>query len=151
MAKLRRILSGAAAKASGSEYVDYREAVTALRCVAMGFFWTFDNLNYLTVTETVNFGVPRAQKGFSRSWSVGSALLILLGMDALRRVSYALLRSTSVAQVIRFTMWRGRSFTCWNHVEHYSSVRPGQCAAQANVDKRRKRERSRYLGEVQSI
>ena len=52
----------------------------------MSDFWTFDNLNYLTTTETVKFGVARATKGFSRSWSVSSALYILLGIDALRKV-----------------------------------------------------------------
>eukprot|EP00903_Cladosiphon_okamuranus_P010800 g10203.t1 len=91
--KLRQILRAAGNKAdstggggtSAASYLGYAEALMAFRCLAMGAFWTFDNLNYLTTTDTVNFGVARATKGFSRSWSVSSALYILLGIDALRK------------------------------------------------------------------
>lgn len=52
----------------------------------MGCFWTFDNLSYLSTTETVSFGVARATRLFARAWSVGSVLLALLGLEALRKV-----------------------------------------------------------------
>ncbi|CAN0239069.1 unnamed protein product, partial [Hapterophycus canaliculatus] len=93
--KLRHILLAASASgSSGSSTNDgkrgvgplllgYTEALMSARCLAMGAFWTFDNLNYLTVTETVSFGVARATRGFSRSWSVASVLCILLGIDSL--------------------------------------------------------------------
>ncbi|CAM9398008.1 unnamed protein product [Scytosiphon promiscuus] len=95
--KLRQILlaaasasgssSGAGAEASGAGalVLGYTESLMSARCLAMGAFWMFDNLNYLTVTETVNFGVARATRGFSRAWSVSSALFILLGIDSLRK------------------------------------------------------------------
>lgn len=69
-----------------ASFLGYAEALMSLRCLAMGAFWTFDNLNYLTTTDVVGFGVARATRGFSRSWSVSSALYILLGIDALRKV-----------------------------------------------------------------
>ncbi|CAN0292404.1 unnamed protein product [Pylaiella littoralis] len=88
--KLQKILrtAGKNQTASGSRgtgFLGYTEALMSLRCLVMGAFWTFDNLNYLTLTDTVNFGVARATKGFSRSWSVASALYILLGIDSLRK------------------------------------------------------------------
>ncbi|CAM9588842.1 unnamed protein product [Choristocarpus tenellus] len=67
--------------------VAYHEALLALRSVAMGFFWTYDNLNYLTTTKIVDFGNERALRGFSRSWSVGSALSVLLGVSSLRKTN----------------------------------------------------------------
>eukprot|EP00752_Nemacystus_decipiens_P006732 g6053.t2 len=81
--KLRQILRTAGG--SKADFLGYKEALASLRCLAMGTFWTFDNLNYLTTAEMVNFGVVRATKGFSRAWSVSSALYILLGVDAVRK------------------------------------------------------------------
>lgn len=91
--KLQKILrtAGKNQTASGSRgtgFLGYTEALMSLRCLVMGAFWTFDNLNYLTLTDTVKFGVARATKGFSRSWSVASALYILLGIDSLRKVRF---------------------------------------------------------------
>ena len=92
--KLRQILRAVGSKADSADgartsgLLGYTEALTSLRCLAMGAFWTFDNLNYLTTTDTVKFGVARATKGFSRSWSVSSALYILLGIDSLRKVGW---------------------------------------------------------------
>lgn len=94
MAKLRQILRGAAGnRAAGGcgsaekkSFLGYTDILMSLRCLAMGAFWTFDNLNYLTTTDTVGFGVERATRGLSRSWSVSSALYILLGIDSLRKV-----------------------------------------------------------------
>ncbi|CAM9923660.1 unnamed protein product [Phaeothamnion confervicola] len=54
----------------------------ALRAIAMGCFWSFDNLNYLTTTQTVAFGNDRALRGFSRSWFVGSAIMLVLGAQS---------------------------------------------------------------------
>lgn len=82
--KLRRILYDEKYRQGGA--LAYGEALQAARSVAMGCFWTFDNLIYLSTTETVNFGVGRATRLFSRAWSIGSALLILLGVEALRQV-----------------------------------------------------------------
>lgn len=91
--KLRQVLrtAGKNQTASGSRgagFLGYTEALMSIRCLFMAAFWTFDNLNYLTLTDTVNFGVARATKGFSRSWSVASALYILLGIDSLRKVRF---------------------------------------------------------------
>ncbi|CAM9626655.1 unnamed protein product [Ascophyllum nodosum] len=80
--KLRQIFREASVKGTG--FLDYGEALNAARCLVMGCFWTFDNLAYLTTTQTVNFGAERAQKGFSRSYTVSSALYILLGIESLR-------------------------------------------------------------------
>ena len=84
--KLRQIFREASVKGTG--FLDYGEALNAARCLVMGCFWTFDNLAYLTTTQTVNFGAERAQKGFSRSYTVSSALYILLGIESLRLVRY---------------------------------------------------------------
>lgn len=96
--KLRQILRAAGSKSDSTGecrgrrtpagFLGYTEILMSFRCLAMGAFWTYDNLNYLTTTDTVNFGVARAQRGFSRSWSVSSALFILLGIDALRKVCW---------------------------------------------------------------
>ncbi|CAM9386392.1 unnamed protein product [Ectocarpus sp. 4 AP-2014] len=85
--KLRQILrtAGGNGGSSRTAFLGYAETLMSVRCLAMGAFWTFDNLNYLTITETVNFGVARATRGFSRSWSVSSALAIMLGIDSLRK------------------------------------------------------------------
>ncbi|CAM9194547.1 unnamed protein product [Discosporangium mesarthrocarpum] len=80
--KLKKALMAGRVGGSG---LAYHEALQAVRSIAMGFFWTFDNLNYLTTTDTIQFGNARALRGFSRSWSVGSALLVLLGVSTLRR------------------------------------------------------------------
>lgn len=78
--KLRTILRNARGRR-----LQYNEALLAARCLAMGCFWTFDNLSYLSTTETVSFGVARATRLFARAWSVGSVLLALLGLEALRK------------------------------------------------------------------
>ncbi|CBN78625.1 conserved unknown protein [Ectocarpus siliculosus] len=85
--KLRQILrtAGGNSASSRTAFLGYAETLMSVRCLAMGAFWTFDNLNYLTITETVNFGVAKATRGFSRSWSVSSALAIMLGIDSLRK------------------------------------------------------------------
>ncbi len=85
--KLRQILRAAGGGDVRKTSLGYAEALMSFRCLAMGAFWTFDNLNYLTTTDTVGFGVARATRGFSRAWSVSSALYILLGVDSLRKVS----------------------------------------------------------------
>eukprot|EP00752_Nemacystus_decipiens_P006731 g6053.t1 len=58
--KLRQILRTAGG--SKADFLGYKEALASLRCLAMGTFWTFDNLNYLTTAEMVNFGVTEKKR-----------------------------------------------------------------------------------------
>ena len=36
----------------------------------MGAFWTYDNLNYLTTTKTINYGTDRALRGKASNHTV---------------------------------------------------------------------------------
>ncbi|CAM9599068.1 unnamed protein product, partial [Ectocarpus sp. 8 AP-2014] len=48
--KLRQILrtAGGNSASSRTAFLGYAETLMSVRCLAMGAFWTFDNLNYLT-------------------------------------------------------------------------------------------------------
>ncbi|CAM9833966.1 unnamed protein product [Chrysoparadoxa australica] len=68
--------------ALGHSSLSHKHILQAIRAIAMGMFWSFDNLNYLTTTKTIKYGNMRALKGFSRCWTVGSIVLLWLGLES---------------------------------------------------------------------
>lgn len=65
---------------------DLTDVLQGARCLTMCALWAYDNLLYLDATDTVDFCAERATRGFSRAWSVGSALLIWLSLMELQKV-----------------------------------------------------------------
>ncbi len=55
------------------------------RNLSMVAMWTYDNLSFFTITQTLRFGNERASNGFARCWALASAIYIYLGIYSVRR------------------------------------------------------------------
>lgn len=75
--KLRQILrtAGGNGGSSRTAFLGYAETLMSVRCLAMGAFWTFDNLNYLTITETVCARPIRESPIAAVVYGIGFALI----------------------------------------------------------------------------
>lgn len=66
---LDEVVKYRAAIAAGG-YMSYPQSLLALRSIAMGAFWTFDNFTYFTLTKQLKFNTKRTVAAFGKAWAV---------------------------------------------------------------------------------